>query len=112
MRLLELFTSSLLATIAFAAKPAKDRFETNIAKSQPVKLDDAAYTKLTSAPRDYAVTVLLTALKPQFGCSMCREFHPEWEMLSKQWTKNDKKKETRLIFSTLDFSSSESVMLL
>lgn len=98
----------MLAATGFAAKSSGDRFATNIKKTQPVKLDDASYTKLTTAPRDYAVTVLLTALKPQFGCQMCRDFEPEFDLLSKQWTKNDKNKESRLLFTVLDFADGKA----
>ncbi|KAH8671149.1 hypothetical protein BX600DRAFT_458429 [Xylariales sp. PMI_506] len=40
----------------------------------------------------------------RFGCTLCREFQPEWELLAKSWTKGDKKGESRLIFGTLDFN--------
>lgn len=70
----------------------------------PVKFDDAAYKKATALPRDYSVAVLLTAQDPRFGCQMCRDFGPEWDMLSSQWTKGDKKGESKLIFSVLDFN--------
>ncbi|KAF2101475.1 putative dolichyl-diphosphooligosaccharide-protein glycotransferase [Rhizodiscina lignyota] len=103
MRLFQFVTGALFAATAFAAKSSGDRFKDSIAKTQPLKLDDTSYGKLTSAPRDYAVAVLLTAMKPQFGCQMCREFDPEWTLLSNSWTKGDKNGESRLLFATLDF---------
>ncbi|KAF2457435.1 hypothetical protein BDY21DRAFT_303481 [Lineolata rhizophorae] len=109
MRLLNLFTAALLPLAALAAKkPAAetDRFQTyhsQALSSTPLKLNDNSYAELTSAPRDYAVTVLLTALEPKFGCQLCREFEPEWEILAKSWTKGDKKGESRMLFGTLDF---------
>lgn len=98
---------SLLPAAALAAKkPALDKFEKYHAKaltSTPLKLDDSAYSKLTAAPRDYSVAVLLTALEARFGCVLCREFQPEWDLLSKSWTKGDKKGDSRLVYGTLDF---------
>jgi len=112
MRLLQLVTTALLPFTALAAKKSSDRFQTNHAKqisnSGPVKLDDKAYNDLTKTPRDYSVAVLLTALEARFGCKLCNEFQPEWELLGKQWTKGDKKGEGRLIFATLDFTDGKS----
>lgn len=105
MRFLSLVTQLLLPLSALAAKkaPSQDRFSTFHQQSTPLKLDDAAYNELTSAPRDYAVAVLLTALEPRFGCALCQDFQSEWNLLSKSWTKGDKDSESRLIFGTLDF---------
>lgn len=107
MRLLRSLIVSLLPLAALAAKkPATDRFEefhTKALSSTPIKLVDYSYNRLTSAPRDYSVAVLLTALEARFGCQLCREFQPEWDLLSKSWTKGDKAGESRLIYGTLDF---------
>ena len=106
MRWIQFLTASLLPFTAIAAKkPAADRFTAFRSKSQsgPLKLDDASYTQLTRAPRDYGVAVLLTALETRFGCQLCREFQPEWDLLGKSWAKGDKKGESRLLFGTLDF---------
>jgi hypothetical protein len=98
---------SLLPFAALAAKkPAADKFQQYHAKVQssaPLKLDDAIYSQLTAPSRDYSVAVLLTAMESRFNCQLCREFHPEWDLLSKSWTKGDKKGESRLLFGTLDF---------
>ncbi|KAF4636992.1 hypothetical protein G7Y89_g1092 [Cudoniella acicularis] len=103
---------SLLPAAAFAAKkPAVDKFQQFHAKalsSAPLKLDDAVYTQLTSAPRDYSVAVLLTALESRFGCVLCREFQPEWDLLSRSWTKGDKQGDSRLVFGTLDFTDGKN----
>ncbi|EOD48058.1 putative oligosaccharyl transferase subunit protein [Neofusicoccum parvum UCRNP2] len=105
MRFLSLATQLLLPLSALAAKktPPQDRFPTLRAQSTPLKLDDGFYSELTSAPRDYAVAVLLTALEPRFGCAMCQDFQSEWNLLAKSWTKGDKLAESRLLFGTLDF---------
>lgn len=107
MRWFQFLVVSLLPFTALAAKkPSNDRFSDFRAKSlssTPLKLDDAVYNKLTQAPRDYAVVVLLTALETRFGCQLCREFQPEWDLLAKSWTKGDRTGESRLLFGTLDF---------
>ncbi|KAK3111744.1 oligosaccharyl transferase subunit ost3/OST6 [Teratosphaeriaceae sp. CCFEE 6253] len=111
MKLLQLLTTALLPLSAFAAKKSSsssDRFQTSYAKQLsnggPLKLDDKIYADLTKTPRDYSVAVLLTALESRFGCNLCNEFQPDWELLAKQWTKGDKQGEGRLLFGTLDFA--------
>lgn len=107
MRLFHGLTLSLLSLTALAAKkPATDKFTEFHAKglvSAPQKLVDTSYDRLTGAPRDYSVAVLLTAMDARFGCQLCREFQPEWELLAKSWTKGDKKGDSRLVYGTLDF---------
>lgn len=107
MRLLHLLTTALLPLATLAAKKdttSIDRYASASTKSTPLKLADKSYDALTKAPRDYSVAVLLTAMGSQFGCVLCQEFQPEWEMLAKSWRSGDKKGESRLLFGTLDFS--------
>ena len=109
MRWLQLLAATLLPFTALAAKKAStgDRFLDARAKAlstgHPVKLDDPSYAQLTKSPRDYGVAVLLTALETRFGCALCREFQPEWDLLGKSWMKGDRDGQTRLVFGTLDF---------
>ena len=106
MHFLKALTLSLLPSAALGAKkPAADKFEQFHSKalSAPLKLDDSTYGQLTSTPRDYSVAVVLTALEARFGCQLCRDFQPEWDLLAKSWTKGDKMAESRLIYGTLDF---------
>jgi oligosaccharyltransferase complex subunit gamma len=108
MHFLNLLAISLLQIVVFAAKRSTiDRFHEHHSKalsSTPLKLVDSNYEGLTAAPRDYSVAVLLTALESRFGCQLCRDFQPEWELLSKSWTKGDKQGKSRLVFGTLDFA--------
>jgi len=112
MHFLKTLIVSLLPFTALGAKKsAADKFQqfhTKALASSPLKLDDSAYDRLTSTPRDYSVAVLLTALESRFGCQLCREFQPEWDLLSKSWTKGDRKGESRLIYGTLDFSDGKN----
>lgn len=107
MHFLKALALSLLPLGALGAKKASadkfDQFHSKALSSAPVKLDDATYGQLTSTPRDYSVAVLLTALEARFGCQLCRDFQPEWDLLAKSWTKGDKKGESRLVYGTLDF---------
>ncbi|KAI0389834.1 OST3/OST6 family protein [Xylariaceae sp. FL0594] len=101
---------------SLAAKSASstDRFQTfhtQSLSSSPLKLSDATYKKLTTAPRDYSVAVLLTALDAKYGCKLCTVFQPEWEILGKSWAKGDKKGESRLLLSTLDFSDGRETFM-
>ncbi|KAI1308302.1 OST3/OST6 family protein [Xylaria venustula] len=110
-----------LAALPFGSLAAKssssstDRFQKYhtqaVSSSFPLKLADDSYKKLTSAPRDYTVAVLLTALDAKYGCQLCGMFQPEWEILGKSWLRGDKKGESRLILSTLDFSEGRDTFM-
>ncbi|KAI9740945.1 MAG: oligosaccharyl transferase subunit ost3/OST6 [Claussenomyces sp. TS43310] len=107
MRFFQSLVLSLLPLTAFAAKkPVTDRFEeyhTKSLSSIPLTLVDSSFDRLTAAPRDYSILVLLTALEARFGCQLCHEFKSEWDLLAKSWTRGDKLAESRLAFGTLDF---------
>lgn len=116
MRFLSVLVASLLsAGGALAAKKAAvDRFQDFRTKSQsqnPVKLDDNLYSRLTNSKRDYSAAVLLTAMDARYGCQLCREFQPEWDLLARSWFKGDRKGESRLIFATLDFSDGRDTFM-
>ncbi|KAL9115539.1 MAG: hypothetical protein Q9187_007306, partial [Circinaria calcarea] len=108
MRVLGYLLLAILPLTSFAAKKsAGDRFENYLSKSlsaSPVKLDDTSYEDLTRAPRDFTVVVLLTALEARFGCQMCRDFQPEWDVIAKSWVRGDRQGASRVVFGTLDFA--------
>ncbi|KAJ4992194.1 OST3 OST6 family protein [Stagonosporopsis vannaccii] len=112
MRWFQVLTASLLPFTALAAKKTGDKFTDARAKTldigRPLKLDDGGYNSLTKGQRDFSVAVLLTALDARFGCVLCREFQPEWELLGKSWTKGDKDGQTRTLFGTLDFADGKT----
>jgi len=90
-----------------ATKYQPDRFQTYRALSRsagPIELDDSIYEDLTAKPRDYHVAVLLTAAEAKYGCQLCRDFQPEWDLLARTWNKGANHDETRLLFATLDFN--------
>jgi len=112
MRILKAFVTFLLPLAVFAAKSsAANKFQGFHSKalvSTPLKLVDSLYDQLTATPRDYSVAVLLTALETRFGCQLCREFQPEWEILAKSWIKGDKPGDSRLVYGTLDFADGKN----
>ena len=71
--------------------------------SAPLKLNDVTYNELTASPRNFSFVVLLTALEARFGCQLCRDFQPEWDILSISWVKGDKQGASRILYGTLDF---------
>lgn len=108
MKLLNLLILTVLPVLSFAAKqPSGGTFEKYHGKSQssaPLRLDDASYDELTATPRNHSVVVLLTALEARFGCQLCRDFQPEWDLLGKSWAKGDRRGDSRILLGTLDFA--------
>ena len=109
MRLPRLLTAALLPFTALAAKKStgdryNDYHSKQVSSLAPIKLDDVSYNEMTKVPRDYSVAVLLTALDARFGCQLCHDFQPEWDLLARSWTKGDKQGDSRLVYATLDFS--------
>jgi len=68
----------------------------------PIALSDKTFEDLTSGPRNYTALVLLTALDARFGCHLCNEFQPEFELLAKSWLKKHKDS-NGFFFANLDF---------
>lgn len=108
MKCSDLLSLALLPLLCLGAKKASQgSFEAYYARSQssaPLRLDDASYDELTAAPRNHSVVVLLTALEARFGCQLCRDFQPEWDILGKSWAKGDRNGESRTLLGTLDFA--------
>lgn len=110
-----LSTCLLVGSTIAKTKSSAERFQefSQLASRNPtpLQLKETSYKSLTTAPRDYSVAVLLTAQEPRFGCQMCREFQPEWNLVGKSWTTGDKARESRLLFGTLDFSDGKDVFI-
>ena len=108
MKLSDLVFVTVLPAICFGAKrPSIGTFENYHVRSQssaPLRLDDASYDELTDTPRNHSVVVLLTALEARFGCQLCRDFQPEWDLLGKSWAKGDRHGDSRILLGTLDFA--------
>ena len=112
MKLFSLLSLALLPLGALAAKKAPGGkfwgFQSKALQSSPVKLNDASYEELTTAPRDYSAVILLTAVEARFGCQLCREFQPEWDIVGKSWVKGDRQGATRTLVGTLDFADGKN----
>lgn len=108
MKFLSSFLALLLTTagVALAAKPTADKFQRfhSLSRSRPIELDDTTYNEITSTPRDYHVSILLTALETRFACTLCREFQPEWDLIARSWSKADQPDGIKMLFGTLDFN--------
>lgn len=111
---MKLFRLSILASLPLLSNAAKkiggtfEQFHEKSLFSAPLKLDDTTYDALTTIPRDYGIAVLLTALEARFGCALCRDFQPEWDVLAKSWARGDKKGEARMLFGALDFTDGKA----
>jgi oligosaccharyltransferase complex subunit gamma len=114
MKLLHALTLGLLPITALAAKkapPSTDKFDRLHAQqlaSGALKLDDASFVDVVRVPRNYSAAILLTAREQRFGCTLCKEFQPEWDLLAKSWVNGDKAGESRVVFGTLDFSDGKA----
>ncbi|KAE8348093.1 oligosaccharyl transferase subunit [Aspergillus coremiiformis] len=99
-----------IVSSAFCANSELDKFERyqSLSRSTPIDLDDSLYEDLTSKPRNYHVAVLLTASEARYGCILCREFQPEWEIIARSWNKGPKPDGLRMLFTTLDFSNGKA----
>ncbi|KAI9764386.1 MAG: oligosaccharyl transferase subunit ost3/OST6, partial [Candelina submexicana] len=113
MRLLNVFAFSLFSLTTLAAKKtAVDKYQeyhSRALSSTPLWLDDALYDHLTAAPRNHTLAVLLTALETKYGCALCREFQPEWDLIARSWLKGDKTGQSRVLYGTLDFADGKGV---
>lgn len=112
MWLLKALTLSLLPSTTFSAKKSTGGefglYHSKSPSSTALQLDDKVYDDLTAAPRDYTAAVLLTALEARFGCQLCRDFQPEWDLIAKSWNKGDKGGLAPVVYGTLDFADGKA----
>ncbi|KAE8365247.1 hypothetical protein BDV27DRAFT_105698 [Aspergillus caelatus] len=110
MKLFTLIIALFYIVSSACASPELGKFERyqSLSRSIPIDLDDSSYEDLTSKPRDYHVAVLLTAAEARYGCILCREFQPEWELISRSWNKGPKPDGLKMLFTTLDFSNGKA----
>ncbi|KAL6714656.1 oligosaccharyl transferase subunit ost3/OST6 [Lecanora helva] len=108
MKLPSLLALSLLRASCLGTRKSTagvfEAYHTKSLSTSPLRLDDASYDELTVTPRNHSIVVLLTALEARFGCQLCRDFQPEWELLGKSWAKGDKGGDSRILLGTLDFA--------
>jgi oligosaccharyltransferase complex subunit gamma len=104
-----LFLLFSLVCGVLSATPDKFARYQSLSRSGPVDLDSAAYEDLTSTPRDYYAVVILTATDSRFGCLLCRDFEPEWDLIARSWNKGSKQDDLKVVFGTLDFDNGKAV---
>lgn len=106
-------TSLTSFTTAAAAVDASTKFSAlsrNAAKPGLIQLTSSLYDTLVSAPRNYTSLILLTAMDAKFGCAMCKEFQPEYELLAKSWAAQHKGGDG-LYITMLDFEKGKDVFM-
>ncbi|KAL2833219.1 hypothetical protein BDW59DRAFT_138291 [Aspergillus cavernicola] len=111
MKLFTLFTSLFyLISITLATSSSPNKFEQyqSLSRLAPIQLDDSSYDDLTSKPRDYYAAVILTAMESRFGCVLCREFQPEFDLIARSWNKGSTPDDFKLLFGTLDFNNGKA----
>ena len=108
MRVLHAFLWTVFSVLCVSAKRAPksgvEQYQAQFLSSPPLKLDDTAYDELTKIPRNHTVVALLTALEARFGCQICKDFQPEWDLLAKSWVRGDRSGKSKHVFGTLDFT--------
>jgi len=114
MRLLDSLLSLLaISPIAFVAgedKLAKLSQLSTKSRSGVIELTNALYNDITTAPRNYTAVVMLTALDSKFGCMLCKEVQPEYELLAKSWRRQHKTGDG-LLLSMLDFAKGRETFM-
>ncbi|KAM0789294.1 hypothetical protein ACM66B_000134 [Microbotryomycetes sp. NB124-2] len=90
--------------------PKRERFR-QLANSNNgvVSLNSALYDEITATPRDYSVSVVLTAMSPQFKCAPCQLMQPEYDLVARQWKKQSRSDDNEHFFAVLDFVNGQEI---
>ncbi|KAH9449546.1 hypothetical protein KEM48_006682 [Puccinia striiformis f. sp. tritici PST-130] len=71
-------------------------------------LNDKLYDEIFSAPRNFSLTLVLTALGSQFQCQPCQTFDTEYQLLARQWIKQPQHIRNSHFFAMLDFKEGKN----
>lgn len=110
MRLLQFLPAVLsLASLAVAATDKTANLLKKINKSKGyIVLNDEIFPDLINSPRDYSALVLMTALDSRFQCHMCKEFQPEFDLVSYSWAQaSGKEEQETLLIGFADFNNAK-----
>lgn len=84
-------------------------------RNKVITLNDQNYQEILGGPRDYHLFVLLTSDSPQINCALCREFKPDFEIVSNSWFKEhpqgvsvDEETPKNIYFLSSEFMESRS----
>ncbi|KAF9577736.1 oligosaccharyl transferase subunit ost3/OST6, partial [Lunasporangiospora selenospora] len=72
-----------------------------------VELDSALFDEFVSTPRNYSIVILFTAMGPQFQCTPCKQFEPEFKLVASGWSRLPEK--SKLFYARLDFEVGQMV---
>ncbi|KAK4057253.1 oligosaccharyl transferase subunit ost3/OST6 [Microbotryomycetes sp. JL221] len=93
-----------------SSEPKRDRFRALASSNNGIiPLNAALYDEITATPRDYSVSVVLTALSPQFKCSPCHLMQPEYNLVAKQWKGQRRSDDEEHFFAVLDFVNGQEI---
>ncbi|GAA6018729.1 hypothetical protein JCM10207_005558 [Rhodosporidiobolus poonsookiae] len=110
MHLPALLAAALLPALALAASPTLEKYRALARKSGGLlSLNAQQYDEITAHPRDYSVSVVLTALGTQYKCQPCQLLQPEYTALAKQWNTAKKTDGEDHLFAYLDFANGAEI---
>ncbi|WWD16213.1 hypothetical protein CI109_100639 [Kwoniella shandongensis] len=103
--------SSLLLALPLTLASSAAHWSAIAAKSKDgiIKLDSQSYEELLALDRDYSVSILLTALPPQYKCQPCHVFDPAFNSVAASWRKVPKQVREQHFFAKLDFENGQEV---
>ncbi|XP_014663863.1 PREDICTED: tumor suppressor candidate 3-like [Priapulus caudatus] len=79
------------------------------AKRSVIKMNGDKYrTFVKSAPRNYSVIMMLTALQPQRHCSICKQANEEFQIVANSW-RYSQSYSGRLFFAMVDYDQAADV---
>jgi oligosaccharyltransferase complex subunit gamma len=78
-------------------------------KQPVIRMDGSKFREfLKTAPRNYSVILMLTALAPQRQCFMCQQADEEFQVAAKSWTYSQLHS-NKLFFAMVDFDEGQDV---
>lgn len=104
-----LVASLFLSASALSSGVKVKKLEDRLSKDPrgPIRFDGALFEQATSKPRNYSVVVVLTALSPEHGCQLCKDFDSELRLAASAWAAA--KTPGRLFIGSLDFKDGREV---
>ncbi|KAF9962929.1 oligosaccharyl transferase subunit ost3/OST6 [Modicella reniformis] len=110
--LVTIFSSSSSSSFVVDAQPNDlevkvNRLQAKAAKNKGIiDLDSNAFDEVLSKPRNYSMVVLFTAISPEFKCTPCLHFDPEYKLVATGWSKLAGK--SKIFFGVIDFKAGQS----
>ncbi|GAA5833446.1 hypothetical protein JCM5353_008056 [Sporobolomyces roseus] len=110
MLLSTILLAGLVPSLCSAASSKLETFRQLAKKNNGlIPLDAKQYDELTSSPRDYSVSVVLTAMGAQYKCQPCHTLQPEYTLLAKQWNSAKKREGEDHFFAYIDFATGPTI---